>query len=278
MTTLTHATVLTDEPAEKAIPQLLRDHGDQIFALGMQLCGNRQDAEDLVQETFLRAFRGWDRFEGRSKPSTWLYAIATRTCKRLRRKRAGEPQRMESLTALLPSGEEMFAYLPSNEVDPLGKTMSREARDAVERGISSLPLHFRIPLVLKELMELSIAEVSDVLGIKEATVKTRVHRGRLLLRRELSTALPKKRLPPPDHAQSVCLTLIQAKQEALDRGAAFPVAQEEICERCRAVFQTLDATGAVCRQLGRGQMPDSLRRMVESEFSGPRGRQDTRVS
>jgi RNA polymerase sigma-70 factor (ECF subfamily) len=259
---------MANEPAERAIPLLVRDHGDHIFALGMQLCGNRQDAEDLVQETFLRAYRGWDRFEGRSKPSTWLYAIATRTCRRLRRKRAGEPKRMESLSALLPSGDEAFAYIPSDERDPLERAISTDAKEAVEHGIGELPWHFRAPLVLKELMELSMAEVAAVLGLKEATVKTRVHRGRLLLRRELSKTLPKKVLPEPDHAKSVCFTLIKAKQEALDLGKGFPVSQQEICDRCRVVFQTLDLTGAVCHQLGRGQMPDELRQLLLREFSG----------
>jgi RNA polymerase sigma-70 factor (ECF subfamily) len=267
LSTNTATAAFTSEPADKAIPVLLRDHGDHIFALGMQLCGNRQDAEDLVQETFLRAYRGWDRFEGRSKPSTWLYAIATRTCRRMRRKRAGEPQRMESLSSLLPSGDEAFAYIPSTDRDPLERAVSGEAKEAVERGIGELPWHFRTPLVLKELMDLSMAEVAGVLGLKEATVKTRVHRGRLLLRRELAKTLPKKKLPEPDHAKNVCFTLIKAKQEALDRGAGFPVSQQEICDRCRVVFQTLDLTGAVCHQLGQGHMPEELRGHLLREFA-----------
>jgi RNA polymerase sigma-70 factor (ECF subfamily) len=258
---------MASQPAETAIPVLLRDHGDHIFALGMQLCGNRQDAEDLVQETFLRAYRGWDRFEGRSKPSTWLYAIATRTCRRMRRKRAGEPKHMESLAALLPSGDEAFAYIPSDERDPLEWAISSDAKHAVEQGIAELPWHFRAPLVLKELMELSIAEVAAVLGLKEATVKTRVHRGRLLLRRELARTLPKKHLPEPDHSKSVCFTLIKAKQDALDQGKGFPVSQQEICDRCRVVFETLVLTGAVCHQLGRGHMPGELRQLLLREFT-----------
>jgi hypothetical protein len=174
---------------------------------------------------------------------------------------------MESLSSLLPSGEDLLAYVPSNEAGPLDRAIRRDSREAVERGIAGLPSHFRIPLVLKELMELSISEVAEVLGLKMATVKTRVHRGRLLLRRELATTLPKKRFPPPDHPQSVCLTLIEAKQVSLDQGTKFPVPPQELCERCRTLFDTLELTGAVCHQLGQDHLPEKLRRALLREFS-----------
>ena len=84
------------EPAGEAIFRLFDSHGDRIFGLGLQMCGSPEDAEDLVQETFLRAYRAWDTFEGLSAPCTWLFTIAARTCKRLHRRRSGAPLRLES--------------------------------------------------------------------------------------------------------------------------------------------------------------------------------------
>ena len=96
-----------------AIPRLLDAHGDRIFAVGIQLCGSRDDAEDLIQETFLRPFRSWKQFKGHSAPSTWLYRIAVRACHRLQRRRSGEPPRVESLYRLLPSDDRTVPDIPS---------------------------------------------------------------------------------------------------------------------------------------------------------------------
>jgi RNA polymerase sigma-70 factor (ECF subfamily) len=248
-------------PADVAIPVLLDAHGGRIYGLGLRLCGNPQDAEDLVQETFLRAYRHWSQFEGRSDPATWLYAIAARACRRMHRLRAGQPRRVESLEDLLPAGE---ATVPdvSGQPNELDEQIHREAKEAIERAIGSLPPAFRQPLVLKEIADFSLAEIAAILGIKEATVKTRVHRGRLMLRRELAHQLPRRSAPPPDHSKQVCLDLLQMKQDAMDRGTAFPLPDGELCDRCRAMFATLDLAQGICLDLGRGELPEQLRRLV----------------
>ena len=107
--------VLAGRRAEEAVPELVARLGDKIFAFSLKFCGNREDAEDLVQETFLQAFRKWDQFEGRSSPSSWLYKIAARGCQRMNRKRSGEPPRIDSLDEKLPSSLALVARLPSTE-------------------------------------------------------------------------------------------------------------------------------------------------------------------
>jgi RNA polymerase sigma-70 factor (ECF subfamily) len=67
--------------AGEAVERLMQDHGGRIYGLGLRLCGDPEDARDLVQETFLRAYRKWDQFEGRSEPATWLYTIASRVAR-----------------------------------------------------------------------------------------------------------------------------------------------------------------------------------------------------
>lgn len=245
-------------PAEVAIPRLLEVHGGRIYALASRLCRSPEDAEDLVQEIFLQAYRKWEQFDGRSSPTTWLFTIAVRACRRMHRRRAGQPTRIASLDELLPFAE---ARMPraSEVADALGQRERREAVTHVEEALAGLPPEFRLPLVLKDLVELPVQDVAAILGVKPATVKTRLHRARLRIRKQLVEALPRRELPPPAYARQICLDLLRAKQDALDRGVPFRVERQVICERCRSVFATLDLSRELCAQLGAGELPAELR-------------------
>lgn len=261
------------QTAGEAVTQWMDEHGGKIYGLGLRLCGSPQEAEDLVQETFLQAFRNWDRFEGRSSPSSWLFTIASRLCQRRHRRRSGEPARMEPLENLLPSGEGDVPDVPDSGDGPLDEHLRREAVEAVEAALARIPVTFRLPLVLKDIADLSISEISEALGIREATVKTRIHRARLALRRELARNLPRRPAPPPDHDRRVCLDLLQAKQEALDRGVDLDLPPGELCVRCRSLFSTLDLTQEACHAIGRGELPpavrDLLRRRLAAAAASP---------
>ena len=250
------------EGRDTAIPRLLEQHGGRLYGLGLRLCGAPEEAEDLVQETFLQAYRSWDQFEGRSKPSTWLFTIASRVCQRMHRRRAGQPEKMESLDELAPFLDKEIAVPPDG---PLDAQIRKEGLARVEEAITNLPIDFRMPLILKDIVGFSVAEVASVLGLEEATVKTRVHRARLRLRAELTKGFESRALPPPAYGKQVCLDLLEAKQEALDRGVEFP--QEVICDRCRAVFASLDLTGDICAALGRGEMPSGLEKRLLEQIS-----------
>jgi RNA polymerase sigma-70 factor (ECF subfamily) len=248
--------------AAAAVEELMASDGRKMYGLALKLCRDQSEAEDLVQDTFLQAYRKWDQFEGRSEPTSWLYTIASRLCRRRQRPRSGEPRRMESLHELLPVGEAMIPEIPGTADSPLDEQLRKEAREQVERALAALPVHHRLPLVLKDIAELSVSQVAEVLGIKQATVKTRVHRARLALRRALAEVLPKTASEPPDHPQRVCLDLLHAKQEALDRGADFPVPPEELCTRCRSLLSTLDLAHEVCSELDLNHLPEELRQSI----------------
>ena len=254
------------EPADEALPLLVEAQGGRLFSLGLQFCGSREEAEDLVQETFLQAYRKWSQFQGRSSPATWLYTIASRICQRFHRRRSGEPDRLESLDELLPFGEARMAVVPERGRDPLAEGIRAEARRRTEVAIAGLPIAFRMPLVLKEIVGFSLAEIAQILGVKEATVKTRLHRARLRIRKALEGALPVEEVPPAAYSRQVCLDLLQAKQDALDRQVAFEFPNELVCERCSALFATLDLARDVCRDLARGQLPDGLRRELLAQL------------
>lgn len=255
--------------AREAVERLVAEHGGTLYGLGLRICGSPQAAEDMVQETFLNAYRGWKGFEGRSEVTTWLYTIARRACTRMHRPRAGEPSHMEpveELAEVLPGEDDAVADL--SRVDPYSETVRREARERVDRALAELPPDFRMALVLVDLAELSIAEVARVLGVPENTVKTRVHRARLRLRTAVEEGLPRRHVAA-DGERNACLAMLQAKQEALDRGVELAIPGDTLCERCRAVFTTLDLSKDACRSIREGGLPETvrehLRAMLDAE-------------
>ncbi len=250
---------------EAALQRMVEEHGGQLFQLALRFCGNREEAEDLVQEVFLQAFRSWATFRGDASEKTWLYRIAARACQRRQRKRSGEPETIGSLNDLLPFDEPRIAALPSAEDDALQTQIRREARERIETAIAALPEDFRVPMVLKEIVGFSVREVADVLGLEEGTVRSRVHRARLKLRAAVDAGLPRTAdpVPPPAYPEQTCLDLLDAKQEALDRGVPFDTSV--ICDRCRTVFATLDLTQDACREIAStGAIPSEVRdRLLE---------------
>jgi RNA polymerase sigma-70 factor (ECF subfamily) len=261
------STVSHTEPASQAIPRLLEAHGGRMYSLARRMCGRSDEAEDLVQETFLQAFRKWDQFEGRSDPATWLYTIASRLCYRMHRRRSGEPDRIASLQDLLPFKDGPVPDVAGDDDGPLSEQLRRESKRQIEHAITMLPPSFRLPLILKDIIGFSVADVAEILGLKEATVKTRLHRARHVLRRELSESLPQREAPPPAYPKRVCLDLLRAKQEALDRGAPFPLPDEDFCERCAAIFASMDLSKEVCERLSEDRLPERVRDVVMDDIA-----------
>jgi RNA polymerase sigma-70 factor (ECF subfamily) len=251
------------ENPREAMTRLVDEQGGLLYSLGLRFCGDAGEAEDLVQETFIQAFRNWGSFEHRSKVSTWLYSIAARVCQRMHRKRAGEPENIGSLQELLPFGEPLIAQIASDLEEEVVSQIRKESLEEMEARIAELPLEFRMPLVLKDIVGLSVPEISEATGMQEGTVKSRVHRARLKLRLLIDGKLPRTDESPPPAAYpiQVCLDLLDAKQTSLDRNTEFR--SEVICQRCQSVFASLDLTQDVCGELARGKIPEGLRGRLE---------------
>jgi RNA polymerase sigma-70 factor (ECF subfamily) len=249
-------------PLHADVADLVASEGPRLYGVARRLCGDPADAEDLVQETFLQAFRAWHQLTEPGNPRPWLYAIARHACQRMRRRRAGEPARLETigtLEELLPRPLPTVPDLAQLAAGPHADRVRSEAREIVEQAIGTLPQRFRMPLVLADIAELTSAEIARALGLAEATVKTRIHRARLRLRATLAAGLPQRPLPPEEHSRQVCLDLLQARLEAFDRNAPFPYSGQALCERCQAVIGSLDLARDTCASLGRGDLPPQLR-------------------
>ena len=167
--------------------QLYRDHVDLIYRYAHRLCGETEAAKDLVQETFLNAYQGLKDFRGEARISTWLYTIASRACMRMRRKRKGEPEQELSLEEFVPTSEGEFRLqIPMDGLSPEEALQNKELRQALDQAIDKLPKKYRMALVLRDMEGLSAKEVGTIMGVNERAVKSRLHRARLFVRRELS--------------------------------------------------------------------------------------------
>ncbi|HKE61478.1 MAG TPA: sigma-70 family RNA polymerase sigma factor [Nitrospira sp.] len=167
--------------------RLYRDHVDLIYRYAHRLCGEVEAAKDLVQETFLNAYRGLKDFRSEAQISTWLYTIASRACMRMRRKRKGEPERELSLDEFVPTSEGEFRLqIPIDGLTPEQALQNKELREALDQAINKLPKKYRMTLVLRDMEGLSAKEVGTIMGLTERAVKSRLHRARLFVRRELS--------------------------------------------------------------------------------------------
>ena len=267
MNTPSHPRIPTPgEPAREAIPALMEAYGGRIYALGLRVCPTPTEAEDLVQETMVQALRGWRSFKGDSQPYTWLFRIAMRTCRRMHRKRAGEPDDFLTLDELLGFGDQAsLQRSPTQAAAWQGDAAAERAtRRRLDAALHQVPAPFRVALVLKDIADFSVEETAEILGVKTATVKTRVHRGRLHLRRALEDQGVFAPLPPTQVPRRVCLDLLHAKLEAMDRGVDFPLPHGEICDRCYALFRSLDLAREACAALREGAIPATLRERIQA--------------
>jgi len=152
-----------------------------IFALAYRTIGREEDARDVCQETFLRAFRGIKGFKGQAKFSSWLYRIALNLCRDWMRRERRAP------VVLAPDGVDLVEL--AGEGDDVERVDDRVVRDdlsrAVARAMRVLPEEQRHAIVLKEYHGLTFQEIADTLGCPLSTVKTRLYQGLTVLRREL---------------------------------------------------------------------------------------------
>jgi RNA polymerase sigma-70 factor, ECF subfamily len=156
-----------------------------IYRLALRMLNNPQDAEDILQETFIKAFRHINGFDGRAKISTWLYRIATNEALMFLRRRHPQLVSIEE-----PFENEEGEGEPLHIVDwcciPEDELMSSEARAHLDEAVEKLPYSLRIVFILREIEGLSTKETADILDLSETAVKTRLSRSRLRLRDELS--------------------------------------------------------------------------------------------
>jgi RNA polymerase sigma-70 factor (ECF subfamily) len=153
---------------QEAFRQIVERYQGAVYNLAYRMLGDPEEAEDAAQEIFVRLYRQLGRYDPERKFSTWTLAIATNYCiDQLRRRRM----------QLVPL-ENIIPWARARDAGPEGEALSRESRDEVQRLLKQLPEKYRAPLVLRYWEDLSCAEIAEILGVPEGTIKTQIHRAR----------------------------------------------------------------------------------------------------
>ncbi len=159
-----------------AFEALVTAYQKQVYNLALRTVGNPEDAADLSQEAFLRAYRSIASFRGDSKFSVWLYRLTTNICIDFLRSRGRKPT--VSLTVEGDDEESEELDVADERYDPEENFQRAELQRAVQRGLNTLPKEFRTILILRELEGMSYAEIGEILHLEEGTVKSRLFRAR----------------------------------------------------------------------------------------------------
>ena len=169
---------------QNAFGEIVELYKDKVFQLCFRMLGNRHEAEDMAQEAFVRAYVNIHRFNIQMKFSTWLYRIATNLCiDRIRKKK---PDYFLDAEVAGTEGLNMYSIIADDSVLPEDEVESLELQETIQDEILKLPEKYRSVIVLKYIEELSLKEISNILDLPIGTVKTRIHRGREALRKQLS--------------------------------------------------------------------------------------------
>jgi len=169
-----------DQTAYEDIVEIFKD---KVFQICYRMLGNRHDAEEIAQEAFIRAYLNIQSFKQERKFSTWLYRIATNLCiDRLRKKK---PDYYLDAEVSGTDGLTLYSQIPSDDLLPEIEVENMEVQESIQQAIYRLPEKYRSVIVLKYLDDLSLNEISEMMKLPLGTVKTRIHRGREALRKQL---------------------------------------------------------------------------------------------
>ncbi|MGA9061508.1 MAG: sigma-70 family RNA polymerase sigma factor [Terracidiphilus sp.] len=210
------------EDLEKAIGLLQQT----VYSFSMKVCGHPEDAEDTMQEVLYRSLAHLAKLEEPRALAVWLYTVTRNRCWRMRRKSARAPKQMLSLDELMPDEAEMARLLEDAAREPESNLLRGEQHRMLHQAILRIPAQLRIVIVLHDMEELTTEEVAQVLDLQPGTVRVRLHRARLSVRKELSRILegPAQR----KHAKAAKAPLRRPKHKPRQRPA-----------ECREIFSNL---------------------------------------
>jgi RNA polymerase sigma-70 factor (ECF subfamily) len=171
---------------EGAYEELIERYEQQVFSMVYRLLGNQSDASDVVQEVFLKVFRGVSSFREQSSLRTWMYRIAVHEAYNQRRWFVRHCRMEVPLEDPRPEHPGSLEYTPDPGRSPFEQAMDSEARTMIERALTRINPVFRTAVVLRDIQNLSYEEIAEILQVSLGTVKSRILRGREALRRELT--------------------------------------------------------------------------------------------
>jgi RNA polymerase sigma-70 factor, ECF subfamily len=189
---VTKAFELLQSGAPTRVDEALELLQNTVFSFSMTVCGHREDAEDTMQDVLLKAIPYLGKFATPKALTTWLFKVARNRCWTSRRKSKFAPKEHLSLEELMPQAAELdhLETMAATNATPEKAAMATEDTERLQQAILQVPPAYRLILVLHDVEELTTDEIARILNLKQGTVRVRLHRARLFLRRELSRRLP----------------------------------------------------------------------------------------
>ena len=262
---------------EQAV-QLLRRGGDDaleealallqntVFSFSMRVCGQREDAEDTMQEVLLKSVPYLARFDSPRALVVWLYKVAKNRCLMGRRRSKFAPHPDLSLEELMPDRRELERLGADGSINPEAFAIRSEEAGRLRAAIRKLPAQYRIVLVLRDMEGLTDEEVAEITGLRAGTVRVRLHRARLFVRKELMKGLKRRSAkaavpvrasshepsshehPRPARCKAMFAELSNYLDERLDDSLCEELEQHlDDCAPCQAFLASLEATIRYCR-------------------------------
>jgi RNA polymerase sigma-70 factor, ECF subfamily len=256
----------TPESVEEAISLLQHT----VYSFSMKVCGHREDAEDTMQEVLYRSLRHLTKVHDPQAMAVWLYTVTRNRCWRMRRKPANAPLQSLSLDELMPDDAELGRLLQDAANNPEDSLLNAEQRNLLHQAVLRIPAPLRIVLVLQDMEELTSDQVAQVLNLQPGTVRVRLHRARLSVRKEMSRALhdtprqqncvpesparPRKSTSETVKRPAACRELFANLSEYLDDRVEPRTCDQmrdhiEACPSCVAFLRDLRAAIDRCRSL-----------------------------
>ncbi len=261
---------------------------DTVFSFSMKVCGQRQDAEDTMQEVLLKSVPNLPKFNNPKALMVWLYKVAKNRCLMSRRKSKFAPKEDLSLEELMPDRRELQKLSGNPVGTPETSLLSRENAKRLRAAVQKLPAEYRLILVLHDMEELSDGDVAEITGLRLGTIRVRLHRARLFVRKELAKQDQHRiRRQAAKHSgenrlsaqprQRRCKEMFAELSNYLDDELDDSLCEElekhmDGCEPCKAFLSSLEKSIQQCRTAP-NESPDprvaaKLRRELMAEYQG----------
>src|SRR6516225_24366 len=231
-----------------------------VFSFSMRVCGHREDAEDTMQEVLLKSVPQLPKFDSPKALVVWLYKVAKNRCLMSRRRSRFAPAHELSLEELMPDRNELEQLSADGRINPESFAIRTEEAARLREAVQKLPPQYRIVLVLRDMEGLTDDEVAEITGVRAGTVRVRLHRARLFVRKELmrtsmtqsAKALQAQRRPSKEVRPARCKAMFAELSDYLDERLDDSFCEElerhmNGCEPCQAFVATLEATIEQCR-------------------------------
>jgi len=272
----------------KSLEEALSLLQNTVFSFSMKVCGQRQDAEDTMQEVLLKSVPNLPKFDSPRALMVWLYKVAKTRCLMSRRNSKFAPKEALSLEELMPDRRELEKLTGGSDGTPETAFMRRENAKRLREAVQKLPPEYRLILVLHDMEELSDADIAEITGLRAGTIRVRLHRARLFVRKELAkqaisnihgqatkhpVAIQVKSQPRERRCKELFAELSSYLDDELDDSLCEELEKHlDGCEPCKAFLTSLEKSIEQCRTAP-NESPDqqvaaALRKKLLSEYQG----------